>query len=58
MGGVQETNLSYIKGIQQKLVSGDNVNLIGDDIKAIERNWDVLLNAYNTIGFALYQVKN
>ena len=31
----------------------DDVNLIGDDIRTIERNADVLLNACKDIGFAV-----
>ena len=31
----------------------DDVNLIGDDIRAIERNTDVLLNACEDIGLAV-----
>ena len=31
----------------------DDVNLIGDDIRTIERNADVLLNACKDIGLAL-----
>ena len=32
---------------------GDEVNLIGNDIKTIERNAKVLLNAWEDIGFAV-----
>ena len=31
----------------------DDVNLIGDDIRTIDRNADVLLNACNNIGLAV-----
>ena len=31
----------------------DDVNLIGDDIRTIERNVDVLLNDYKDIGLAV-----
>ena len=31
----------------------DDVNLTGDDIRTIERNADVLLNAYKDIGLAV-----
>ena len=34
-----------MKGIHQVLAYGDDINLIGNDIKTIERNADVLLNA-------------
>ena len=40
---VQETNLSLdMNGTYQVLVYSDDVNLIGGDIKTIERNADVL----------------
>ena len=35
----------------------DDINLIGDDIIAIERNTDVLLNSCNDIGFSVYTKK-
>ena len=31
----------------------DDVNLTGDDIRAIERNADVLLNAFKNVGSAV-----
>ena len=34
-----------MNGTHQVLANADYVNFIGDDIKAIERNADVLLNA-------------
>ena len=34
-----------MNGIHQVLAYADDVNLIGDDIRTIERNADVLLNA-------------
>ena len=34
-----------INGTHQVLAFADDVNLIGDDIRTIERNADVLLNA-------------
>ena len=43
---VQETNLGLdMKGTHQVLAYADDVNLIGEDIRTIERNADVLLNA-------------
>ena len=42
----QETNLGLdMNGTHQVLAYGDDVNSIGDDIRTIERNADVLLNA-------------
>ena len=42
---VQETNLGLdMNGAHQVLAYADDVNLIGDDIRTIERNADVLLN--------------
>ena len=35
------------------LAYSDNVNLIGDDIRTIERKADVLLNAFKDIGLAV-----
>jgi hypothetical protein len=35
------------------LTYADDVNLIGDDIRTIERNADVLLNACKDIGLAV-----
>ena len=37
----------------QALAYADDVNLIGDDIRTIERNADVLLNACKDIGLAV-----
>ena len=34
-----------------------DVNLIGDDIRTIERNTDVLLETYKNIGLAVTQGK-
>ena len=34
-----------MNGTHQELAYADDVNLIGDDIRTIERNADVLLNA-------------
>ena len=49
--GVQETNLGLgMNGIHQVFAYADDVNLIGDDIRKIERNADVLLNACKDIG--------
>ena len=42
-----------MNGTHQLLVYADDVNLIGDDIGAIERNADVLLNACKDIGLAV-----
>ena len=48
---VQETNLGLdMNGTHQVLAYADDVNLIGDDIRTIERNADVLLNACKDIG--------
>ena len=44
---VQETNLGLV------LAYADDVNLIGGDIRTIERNADVLLNACKDIGLAV-----
>ena len=37
-------------GTHQVLAYADDVNLIGDDIRTIERNADVLLNTCKDIG--------
>ena len=43
---LQETKLELdMNGTHQVLAYADDVNLIGDDIRTIERNADVLLNA-------------
>ena len=42
-----------MKGIHQVLNYADDVNLIGDDIRTIERNADVLLNACKDIGLSV-----
>ena len=42
-----------MNGTHQVLAYADDVNLIGDDIRTIERNSDVLLNACNDIGLAV-----
>ena len=39
-----------MNGTYQVLAYLDDVNLIGDDIRTIERNTDVLLNACKDIG--------
>ena len=55
---VQETNLGLdMNGTHQVLAYADNVNLIGDDTRTIDRNADVLLNACNDIGLAVTQGK-
>ena len=47
---VQETNLGLdMNGTHQELAYADDVNLICDDIRTIERNLDVLLNACKDI---------
>ena len=47
---VQETNLGLgMNGTHQVLAYADDVNLIIDDIRTIERNADVLLNACKDI---------
>ena len=47
---VQETRLGLdINGTHQVLVYADDVNLIGNDIKTIKRNSEVLLNTYKDI---------
>ena len=38
-----------MNGTHQVLAYADDVNLIGDDIRTIERNADVLLNACEDI---------
>ena len=46
-----ETNLGLdMNGTHQVLAYADDVNLTGDDIRTIERNADVLLNACKDIG--------
>ena len=56
---VQETNLGLdMNGTHQVLACADDVNLTGDDIRTIERNADVLLNACKDIGLAVNIGKN
>jgi hypothetical protein len=43
--------------IDQVLAYVDDVNLIGDDIRTIEKNANVLLNASNDIGLAVNSKK-
>ena len=51
---VQETNLGLdMNGTHQVLAHADDVNLIGDDTRTIERNANVLLNACKDIGLAV-----
>ena len=51
---IQEANLGLdMNGTYQVLAYTDDVNLICDDIRAIERNGDVLLNACKDIGLAI-----
>ena len=53
IGMVQETNLVLdMNGPRQLLPYADDVNLIGHDIRTIERNADVLLNATKNIDLA------
>ena len=42
-----------MNGIHQVLAYADDVNLIGDDMRTVERNADVLLNACKDIGLAV-----
>ena len=42
-----------INGTHLVLAYADDVNLIGNDIRTIERNADVLLNACKDIGLAV-----
>ena len=42
-----------MNGTHQVLAYADDVNLIGDDIRTIERNADVLLNSCKDIGLAV-----
>ena len=50
---LQETNLGLdMNGTHQVLAYADDVNLMGHDIKTIERNADVLLNACKDICLA------
>jgi hypothetical protein len=39
-----------MNGTRLALTCADDVNLIGDDIRTIERNADLLLNAFKDIG--------
>ena len=47
-----------MNGTHQVLAYEDDVNLIGDYIRTIERNADVLLNAFKDIGLAVNTGKN
>ena len=42
-----------MNGTHQVLAYADDVNLIGDDIRAIERNTEVILNASKDIRLAV-----
>ena len=42
-----------MNGTHQVLAYADDIDLIGDDIRTIERNADVLLNACKDIGLAV-----
>ena len=46
-----------MNGTHQVIAYADDVNLIGDDIRTIERNADVLLNACKDIGLAVNKGK-
>ena len=46
-----------MNGIHQALAYAYDVNLIDDDIRTIERNADVLLNACKDIGLAVNKGK-
>ena len=51
---VQETNFGLdMNGTHQVLAYADDVHLIGDHIRTIERNADVLLNACKDNGLAV-----
>ena len=51
---VQETNLGLdVNCTRQILAYADDVNLIDDDIRTIERNGDMLLNACKNIGLTV-----
>ena len=51
------TNLRLdMNGTHQVLAYVDDINLIGDDIKTIERNADVLLNVCKDIKFKIKSV--
>ena len=51
---IQETRLGLdMNDTHQILFYADDVNLIEDDIRTIERNADVLLNACKDIGLAV-----
>ena len=54
LGKYKKTNLGLdMNGTHQVLAYADDVNLIDDDIRTIERNADVLLNTCNDIGLAV-----
>ena len=54
MKKLQETYYElYMNGTHQVLTYADDVNLIGDDIRRIERNLYLLLNALKDIGLAV-----
>ena len=42
-----------MKGTHQILANADDVNLLGDDIRTMERNTDVLINDCKDIGLAV-----
>ena len=47
-----------MNGTHQVFAYEDDVNLIGDDIRTIERNADVLLNTRKDIGLAIIHREN
>ena len=54
LGRYKKTNLGLdMNDTHQVLAYADDVNLIGDDIRTIERNADVLLNACKDVGLAV-----
>ena len=58
LGRYRNLNLGLdMNGTHQVLSYADVVNLIGDDIRTIERNADVLLNACKDIDLAVNTVK-
>ena len=55
LGGYKKLDMN---GTHQVLAYANDVNLIGDDIRTIERNADVLLNSCEDIGLAVNTEKN
>ena len=51
---MQETDLRLgVNGTHQALAYADDVNLIGDDIRTIQRNANILLHACKDIGLII-----